>query len=310
MKVNKPNFWNKKFNLFVILFLPITFLFYIITYFKRKIIKPTYYKTPIICVGNIYVGGTGKTPTSIWIENELNNIGKKAVIIKKFYKSHYDEHNLINEKCKNLILNKSRHEAIRLAENKKFDYIILDDGFQDCRIKKDLNILCFNQSQLIGNGFVFPAGPLREGLNSIKEAHIILINGKKDEKFESKMKSINKNVEIIYSYYNPKNLSNFKDKRFFAFSGIGNTNNFFNLLSENNINIIDKASFPDHYEFSKDELERMIKKAQQKNLSLLTTEKDYLRINKYNFKEINFLEIELVIREKEIFLNKILELND
>ena len=106
-----------------------------------------------------------------------------------------------------------------------YDSVILDDGFQDYSIKKDLNILCFNKNQLIGNGLLLPSGPLREGLNSLERADIIIINGEKDSEFEKILK-INKNLEIYYSIYNPVNLNEFKNKELLAIAGIGNPENF------------------------------------------------------------------------------------
>ena len=103
------------------------------------------------------------------------------MIVKKFYKDHVDEHNLIKEKFNDLILDKNRVLAIKKAQKLGYDIIILDDGFQDRKIKKDLSIICFNQNQLIGNGFVLPAGPLRESLGALKDANVVLINGKKDD---------------------------------------------------------------------------------------------------------------------------------
>ena len=90
-----------------------------------------------------------------------------------------DEYNLIKNYFNNLITNRNRSTAIEEAIKEDFDFIILDDGFQDYKIKKDLNILCFNQNQKFGNGFVLPSGPLRESLSSIKNSQIVLINGKK-----------------------------------------------------------------------------------------------------------------------------------
>ena len=106
-------------------------------------------------------------------------MGKRTAILRKFYKSHVDEYNLIKSNFKNLILNKNRINGIFEAVKVGYDCIVLDDGFQDYKIKKSLNIICFNNNQKLGNGFVIPAGPLRENLKSLKDAQIILINGKK-----------------------------------------------------------------------------------------------------------------------------------
>ena len=80
---------------------------------------------------------------------------------------------MIKSNFSDLILGKTREEAIRIASKEGFDTVILDDGFQDYRIQKNISILCFNQNQLIGNGFVMPSGPLRENLNALKYAEII-----------------------------------------------------------------------------------------------------------------------------------------
>ena len=114
------------------------------------------------------MGGTGKTPTAILIANELIKIGKKPAIIRKFYLDQEDEYELIRKYHKHLLVNYKRSEAILQAENKSYDSVILDDGFQDYTIKKDLNIICFNHNQLIGNGMILPSGPLRESLSSLK----------------------------------------------------------------------------------------------------------------------------------------------
>ena len=155
------------------------------------------YDLPIICVGNIYIGGTGKTPTSIYLAKELSKSGKNPTIFRKYYKSHFDEHLLIKKNFSNLILNNDRVKGVLEAKAKNYDTIIFDDGFQDYKIDKDLNIVCFNQNQLIGNGFVLPAGPLRENINSLKNANLVLINGIKNSNFEKKILEINKNLIFL-----------------------------------------------------------------------------------------------------------------
>ena len=140
-----------------------------------------------------------KTPASILICKELERMSLKPALIRKYYKNHKDEHRLIKNYFKNLILNDDRFSAIKEAEIKGFDLAVLDDGFQDYKIKRDLNIICFNQNQLAGNEYIFPAGPLRENLNSLKNAQIILINGSKDFSFEKKLLSINNDLQFFIS---------------------------------------------------------------------------------------------------------------
>ena len=230
--------------------------------------------------------------------------------MRKFYPSHKDEHNLIKKKYTNLILSKNRIDGIRKAEKEKFDTVILDDGFQDYKIQKDLNILCFNQNQLIGNGLVLPSGPLRESLSSLKSAHIILINGKKDEAFEKKVLNVNKNLEIFYSNYKPKNIEQFKNKKLLAIAGIGNPNNFFQLVEENGLNIKKKLVFPDHHEFTKSEIQNIRDEVKSNNYQIIMTEKDYFKMKDFNIDNIEYLEISLDIKEKEKFIKTIYQLYD
>ena len=169
MKLFKPNFWNDKNSFFSFVFRPISYLYLLVLFLKRILTRKNKFDIPIICIGNIYLGGTGKTPFCISLFNDLKDKNRNPVIIKKYYKQHSDEHEFILEKINNLILEKSRFLAVSKAIKKGFDTVILDDGFQDFSIKKDLNILCFNSNQLIGNGLVIPSGPLRENLSAIKK---------------------------------------------------------------------------------------------------------------------------------------------
>ena len=306
MKFLKPKFWEKTNSLISILLLPISFFLQILLKLQRAFVSENSFKIPIICVGNIYLGGTGKTPLCIWIAKEMINVKKKPAIVKKYYIQHKDEQNLIEENTGLLFMNSNRSKAILEAERLGSDVAILDDGFQDLSIKKDLNILCCNSKQLAGNRMTFPSGPLREKLDAIKKAKIILINGEKNIKFENIIFDITKKNNIFYSKYSLLNIEQFKGKKIFAFAGIGNPNNFFDLLNENNLDVQKKLSFPDHYEFSKLELQKMIDQSIKNNFEIITTEKDYYRIKKFNFKKINYLKVKLNILEKEKFMKQIL----
>ena len=307
MILNKPKYWDKKIGIISILLFPITIIVLIINFLKKKLTISKKFNIPIICIGNIYVGGTGKTPTSIFLGNELKKLGRNPAILRKFYEAHADEYNLIKRYFNNLILNKSRLEGIK-SKMHKFDGIILDDGFQDYTIKKDLNIICFNQNQMIGNGMVLPSGPLRESIYSLKRANIILINGERNIKFEDKIFKINKNLEFFYSTYKPINLIEFKNKKLLAIAGIGNPENFFNLIENNNLKIDQKIIFPDHYKISKTEMQKILKKAEVKNYQIIMTEKDFFKIEKYKFRNIKYLKILLEINEHEKFVKRINDL--
>ncbi len=306
MKFFKPKFWEKEnYTFLALLLLPISLVYQFFFFIKMIISQKKDFNSPIICIGNIYLGGTGKTPLSIKICEILKNLNRNPAIVRKFYKEHDDEISLIKKKIKNIFTDNSRIKAINLAIKNNFDAIILDDGFQDNSIKKNLNILCFNEKQLIGNGLILPAGPLRESLKSIKRSNIIFINGNRNESFEKKLKKLSPDSSIYYTKYLPLNIEKFKNKNFLAFAGIANPNNFFDLLSENNLNIKKTISFPDHYQYTKKDMNKIFSLSKKNNLNLITTEKDFYRLKNLGYDNIDCLNIELKIFQEDHFIKEL-----
>ena len=301
MKIFKPKFWHKKNSLLSFLLFPLSLLLLFLINLKKILETKKTFSIPVICVGNIYIGGTGKTPLCIELAEILKKLNKKAAIIKKFYKIHDDEFKLIESKKIKLFRNPSRALSIKKALVDQFDCVILDDGFQDKSIVKDLNIICFHGEQLVGNGMTLPSGPLREPLSSLKDTQIIVINGSVNEVFEKKIKAISSDVSIYYSEYLPTNLRKFENQNLLAFAGIGNPNNFFNILEKNKLQVVKKISFPDHYDYSIEELNDLIDFAMKKNLKIITTEKDYFRIKHHKFLQIQCLQVKLEIKNKNKF---------
>ncbi len=310
MYLIKPKFWEKKNSILSLILLPLSMLFIFFVYFKKKLTKIVNYEIPVICVGNLYLGGTGKTPLSILIGNELTKKGINPAIVRKFYKNHNDEHQMLTKHFQNNIFIRDRKSGIVEAIQRGFDTVILDDGLQDYRIKKNFNIICFNQKQLIGNGRVIPAGPLREDLSAVKDASVILINGKKDHNFEKKIFYHNNNIDIFYSKYKFINFQKFENKKLFAIAGIGNPENFFELISKHGLNLKKKRAFPDHYEFEKSEIDEILDEAKNSDYKIITTEKDYYRLDSDSKKKIEYAKIELEIENKDKFINKILSIYD
>ncbi len=234
MKFLTPNFWlQKNISLISIVLFPIAMLLQFLRVLKKEITHKKIYEQPVICIGNIYLGGTGKTPLSIKVYELLTKkLKKKICIVRKNYKSHQDEHSLIKSKIKNFYVDNSRAKAIDSAIKNKCEVIILDDGYQDYSIKKNLNIICFNSNQLIGNGLTIPSGPLRESLYNIKNCQIVIVNGEKNKKFEKKLKKINKNLQIFYSYYKLKNSKKLKKKEIYCFCRDRKSTEFFQTFKK------------------------------------------------------------------------------
>ena len=305
MNFFKPKFWDKnKISFFSVLLFPVSLLIKVLSLFKRFLIKTNQSSIPIICVGNIYLGGTGKTPLCIEIFSILKNLNMNPVFVRKKYDSFQDEADL-QKQVGPVYQNKKRIEAVKEALHNKANVAILDDGFQDFSINKNLSIVCFNKKQWVGNGLTIPSGPLRESLSALKRANCVVINGEKNRDIENKIFSKNKEIKIFYTKYRAKNISEFKNKKVIAFAGIGNPENFFDLLKDNKIDIGEEIKFPDHHEYSEETLENLINKAKENNNILLTTEKDYFRIAKNYKQNISFLKIEVEIENRNQFIDQI-----
>ena len=192
MKFYKPKFWDKRgqISLISILLFPISLIIIIKNYYEDSKPKKNYYDFRTICVGNIYIGGTGKTPL---VNNLANHLKKKnkTFIIKKNYFSHEDEKKMLESKHK-VIFEKTRADSLLKAEQEKAKIVIFDDGLQEKTINYDLKIVCFNSLKLDGNGLIIPAGPLRERLNNIKNYDIALINGNLNKESKDFIKKIKK----------------------------------------------------------------------------------------------------------------------
>ena len=304
MKLNKPKFWDiPKISLWAIILFPLSILFLMGSLINKFLKTENKFQIPIICVGNIYVGGTGKTPLASEIFKITKSIKKNPGFVKKGYDYLDDEIKML-EKIGKVYSNKNRREAINSLISFKHDVAVLDDGFQDFSIKKDFSVLCFNSKQLIGNGLIIPSGPLRESIKSIKRADCVFINGDKNLEFENKIKKINKDIKIFYSKYKIKSLDKFRNKKVIAFAGIGNPSNFFELLKENHINVLRSCSFPDHHNYSKKDFDEIIGDDVE-SVKIVTTEKDYSRMNEKQKQSCDYIKVDLEIENKDEFINLI-----
>tara|TARA_B100000674_G_scaffold476357_1_gene470403 strand:- start:234 stop:1157 length:924 start_codon:yes stop_codon:yes gene_type:complete len=297
MKLIRPKFWETK-NFIALVLYPFSLITFLINNTK-KFSKKKNFEVKIICIGNIFIGGTGKTSLAIEI-SELLKKQFKTVFIKKNYENQSDEINLLNNKGK-ILLSKKREDALTAAYQKNYQVAILDDGLQQKNIKYNLKIACFNSDYGIGNGYMLPAGPLRENLGELKNCDLIFINGeKKNKKLLFKLKSINRNLKIFEGKYKPLNLKKFNlKKKYLMFCGIGNPNEFEQTLIKYKFDIGKKKIFPDHHKFTNIDLKKLNDSAKKENLILVTTEKDFFRLYKTQRKNIKFLKIKLEIKDKK-----------
>ena len=299
MKIIKPVFWSEK-NFLSLLLYPLTVLTFLINLIKKFSVKKKF-SIKTICIGNICVGGTGKTPLSIKIDKILKK-KYKTVFVKKKYSDQSDEQSLLRSNG-NLICTNYRDNGLKIAQKLKYDVAIMDDGLQEKSIKYDLTIACFNTSEGIGNGLLLPAGPLRENISAIKNYDAIFLNGeKKNKKLFLLLKKINNNLKIFEGKYVPLNIKNFnRNKKFLIFSGLGNPEEYERTLKKYKFKIKEKFIFPDHHKFLNSEIKKIKKIAKNNKLEIITTEKDYFRLNNKNKKNIKFLKVNLQIKNIKKF---------
>ena len=306
MKFKKPKFWDlKKPNLLSYLLLPLTLPFGINNLFFNLRSKKKNLKIKTICVGNIYIGGTGKTPTTIKLYQILKKLNFKVATAKKNYISQLDETIILKNKTR-LISADNRKKIIKKAVLNDDKLLIFDDGLQDKSIFYDIKFVCFDQQSWIGNGFLIPSGPLREKINSLKRFDGLFLKNSdsNNTKIIELIKKINPNINIFKTHYEAINLEKLDtSKRYLIFSGIGNPGDFKGLLKKNNINVVDELIYPDHFNYNKNDINKIKDYAKSLKAEIITTEKDYVKISQVDKDDINFLEINLIIENEQSLID-------
>ena len=312
MKLKKPNFWDyKKPNALSHLLYPVSKIIEIISrisFTKRE----KFNKIKTICIGNIYIGGTGKTSLAIEIKKIFDEKKIKSCFIKKSYSDQFDEYNLL-KKFGKVFSNNSRLKALQQAELEDYKVAIFDDGLQDKTISYDLSFVCFNKKNFIGNSFLIPAGPLRENLKNINEyKNIFLIGNHEDtEPMIEKLTKLGDKLNFFEAEYSLLNLKDFDlNSSYVAFSGIGNHGTFIDMLGQYKFNIIQDLEFPDHYNYSIKDIEKIKNIAKKNNSKILTTEKDFLRLNIKDQEEIKFIKTFLKIKDIKKINQKLSTINE
>ena len=312
MKLKKPKFWDyKRPSFFAYLLFPFSIILSLITRIKSKP-KLSNSKIKTICVGNIYIGGTGKTSLAIKIKEILEKNNFKVCFIKKFYHNQTDEQKLLS-KNGTLFSDLKRITALNKAISKGFEIAIFDDGLQDSSIKYDMEIVCFNNLNWIGNGLTLPSGPLRESINCLKFYKNVFLNGNKESliAIKDQIKKINPNININSGKYTPLNISEFnKNQNYLVFSGIGNHKTFVEMLKNNKLKIVSDLEYPDHYQYLKKDFDEIIINAKKHNAYIITTEKDYLRLENFSRNKILYIKSSLNISNEKSLTNKLNKLNE
>ena len=317
--IRTPKFWKEKWSVISLLLSPISLIYALITQYRVR--RKSVYEAsiPVICVGNITVGGSGKTPVCLYLAEKLQE--KNPFFLSRGYgarskfkglvtadltaESTGDEVQLLAETAPTVV-NHNRSIGAKTAEASGAGLIIMDDGYQNPTLKKDVNIVVFDGSYGIGNGRIFPAGPLRESIETgLKRAQAVIIIGNDENNLQAEIAEKFPQLRILKGTISAdeKQLEELKDKRLLAFSGIAHPNKFYRTLRDNGLDVRGTKDFPDHHFYREKDLLQLEQEASIYSASLITTRKDYVRLNSMWQNKIKVLDINLHLSDEERFLN-------
>jgi len=314
-----PKFWQKKSTFASIipdLLIPFSVVYYSIVLFRNRRIKPEKLSIPVICAGNLTVGGAGKTPLALKIAQEIKKLSqKKIAFISRGYGGNNQEplqvdpasHSATDVGDEPLLLariaetwvGKDRLQTAKAAIENGAKILIMDDGLQNHAIIKDLSFAAVDGGFGLGNALVIPAGPLREPLmKGLKRTDAVIFIG--DDK-NDELPFLSRYARAIRATLQPTDAKNLKGKKAIAFAGIGRPEKFFETLENIGIQLIDKIAFPDHRFYRRVELIELAARAEKLDCILITTEKDHVRLPA-NFQEkILALPVQLEISDHTVF---------
>ncbi|MBR3511038.1 MAG: tetraacyldisaccharide 4'-kinase [Alphaproteobacteria bacterium] len=283
--------WFLKRNALSVFLYPFSGFYYIASKMVFNIRKYKEYSSnrPIICFGNILSGGVGKTP----IVRQVAKFFDVPVVMRGYKKSVQtgnigDEAKMLSNDGILVHVGDRKSNLILLNKQESKTPIIMDDGFQNSSIKKDISVLVFDESIGFGNGFLLPAGPLREPVSAISRADAIIVIKRKNV-----VKNFNLPTNIpIFNAYNQEICPYGKNESVVVFAGIGYPDKFFNAVPAN---VVEKISFPDHYQYTDNDIKNLIKIADEKNAKLLTTEKDWVRLPDWAKHQVRFSQLKTEI---------------
>jgi len=297
---------HNKLGFINILLLPLSLIFFILSSLRRwlyrvGIIKVNHSSVPVVVVGNVTAGGSGKTPIVIAIVNYFTSQNKKVGVVSRGYGGDYtqeslevthlsnprecgDEPILIAQHTNaNVVVAKKRSNAVKfLTKNYNLDIIISDDGLQHYSMGRDLEIAVVEGVNRFGNGLFLPSGPLRESISRLKSVDIIINNGSRADGEVSSQLEAESYTNLLTS--ETKKLDYFKNINCYAVAGIGSPENFYKMLENQGAKLTTK-SFPDHHLFIEDDL------VFKEDYPILMTAKDCVKCKHFATSQMWYLNV-------------------
>jgi tetraacyldisaccharide 4'-kinase len=312
--LKNPQFWNHTFGISQAL-RPVSWLYHQASIWRESRITPVKVEIPVICVGNIVMGGAGKTPTVMALVEILKSLGHVPHILSRGYGGYFkdtvlvdpSEHSYLQVGDEPLLLAKvaptwigsDRIASAKAARKAGASIVVMDDGLQNPSLFKDFSLIVIDAIQGFGNQLVFPAGPLREPIQKgLKRAQAVVVIGKGNP-FKLSIKG-QFGARLVCS--GPQNL-----EPVVAFAGIGYPEKFRHSLEQNNYILREFIAFADHHPYTITDMQRLFKIAEHHESKLITTSKDLLRIPPDYRSQVNFLPIQLQFDNIEAIRSLLIE---
>jgi tetraacyldisaccharide 4'-kinase len=314
MKKTIPQFWystdeGEKSPLLSSLLWPISQLYRLGTGINKGITRTRKSPLPVICIGNMTMGGAGKTPmaravlklvqdhgkfqTTCFLMRGYGGRQKGPIEVDPLIHTSWDvgDEALMQAEYAPVIVSRDRYDGAKLAQSLGYDLIIMDDGFQNPQLKKDLSLVVVDGGFGFGNGMVFPSGPLRETLQSgLSRANAAIVINRTDNIDLTPIKRLTHfDGKIILN----NNYHDNENKHVVAFAGIARPEKFFQTLEDNGYKIHAHIAFGDHHIFTHGQLNAIVDRAKKANAGIITTEKDWIRLSDKWQKQISCLKISI-----------------
>jgi tetraacyldisaccharide 4'-kinase len=319
-----PAFWWRKAGLVSGLLTPLGAAYGSVAA-KRMASAGTRAGVPVICVGNFTLGGAGKTPTVIALAAMLREAGERAfclsrgyggsVIGPKLVDAHGDsaaqvgDEALLLARAAPTIVSRDRVAGVQVAEAQGASVVIMDDGLQNASLVKDFTLAVVDGRRGIGNGCVFPAGPLRAPLEpQLARTDALLVMGDGTSAGDAVKRAATRGLPVFHGNLVPDVTAiadlKLKARKVFAFAGIGDPEKFFATVEAAGLTVAQRRALPDHHRFTVEEAAELIMEAENDGLALLTTEKDRARMSGDQLlaalaQRSHVLPVKLEVREME-----------
>lgn len=286
---------------------------------QKRLRQPPDYtsRLPVICVGNIVMGGSGKTPVVQGIAKLLQEQKKNPAILLRGYGGEkagpawitsdslvrdYGDESLLHARVAPTMVAADRPIGAKVIEtNETITHIVMDDGLQNPSLKKDVSFLVLDADNPFGNGCLFPAGPLRETMtNALDRVQALIVLGEDKDQIAAQYQFL---LPVFQAALQPVNPQNVKGKPVLAFAGIGRPKKFFDTLRACDAVLFETHSFPDHYAYTARDIAPLVDRAQKAGALPVTTRKDWVRLPSQFKEKIAVLDVELVWQDKAAIMD-------